>query len=152
MSADQVRRARENLLDPRNPGDAMAAYYAYYHDRSRTQILTAPESATASNLQGFVTVSRTGIDLFRPLLTMRLPIHDLETSAGLLRRALPAEHEAFVVCPVTYEPLVRALYEVRTEQRLALYTLDKSRFKSEMDQLNITMKFVPIVVKIPPFL
>ena len=62
MSADQVRRAIENLLDPRNPGDGMAAYYAYYHDRSRTKILTAPESANANNLQGFVTISHTGIE------------------------------------------------------------------------------------------
>ena len=135
MSLEQTRRAIQYLLDPHNPGDGLAAYYAYHHDRSRTHIITTPELSGNRTVQGYIAVSRTGIDLFRPLLTMRLPMHDLTMSADLLRLALPTEHEAFVVCPITYDPIVRAMYEVKTEQTLAIFILDRKDLKPEINVL-----------------
>lgn len=122
MPLDIERRAIRPLIDEHNPADAMAAYYAFHHDDSRTALITEPEDGRA---HGYVAISRTGIDLFRPLLTTRLPINDLETSADLLRRALPSGNEAFIVCPIRYEPLIHAIYEVKAEQKLMLFTLPR---------------------------
>ncbi len=134
MSIDQARRAIRYLLDSRNPGDALGAYYAYHHDNNRTHLATIPTDSSQS-AEGYIATSRTGIDLFRPLLTMRLPIHNLEASAQLLRQALPPANEAFVICPITYDPIVRAIYEVRTEQTLAIYMMDKAKLQAEINVL-----------------
>ena len=119
MSLAEKRRAIRTLLDEKNPADAMATYYAFYHEANRTSIITEEENGKAL---AYAAISRTGIDLFRPLITTRLPINNLDLSAQMLRRALPSESEAFIVCPVQYDPLVRAVYEVKAEQKLNLYT------------------------------
>ena len=126
MPLDKQRRALRLLLDENNPADAMASYYAFYHDEDRTQIISDPEitAETPSDVRakGYVAISRTGIDLFRPLLTTRLPIDDLDFSARLLQRALPSGNEAFLVCPIQYAPLIQAIFDIRSEQKLLLYT------------------------------
>jgi RimJ/RimL family protein N-acetyltransferase len=125
MSLQKKRHAIRELLDENNPADAMAAYYAYYHEDDRTSIITdiSEENYNETNKAlGYATVSRTGIDLFRPLITTRLPISDLEASAQILRNALPSGAEAFIACPAQYDFLIRAVYEIRAEQKLHLYT------------------------------
>ena len=127
MPLKNTRRAIRRLIDENNPADAMAAYYAFYHDDDRTSIITDPESLDPTNsterAKGYVAISRTGIDLFRPLLTARLPIEDLDASSQLLKRALPSGNEAFIVCPIQYDPLIRAIFEVKSEQKLEIYTM-----------------------------
>ena len=72
MKLPDKRRAIRSLLDERNPADAQAIYYAYNHPDEKTQLITYPPEASVA--KGYVCIARTGIDLFRPLLTMRLPI------------------------------------------------------------------------------
>ena len=50
----------------------MAAYYALHHPDDKTT-LVVPPTAEGQRANGYVALSRTGIDLFRPLVTMRLP-------------------------------------------------------------------------------
>ena len=66
LAAD--RRAIRALLDEHSPSDAAASYYAFYHPDRQTQLLPYP--AGAERAQGYVALSRTGLDLFRPLLTL----------------------------------------------------------------------------------
>lgn len=122
MSLASKRDAIRRLLDENNPADAMATYYAYYHEADRTSLIIHADQDDPEKTVGFATISRTGIDLFRPLITTRLPIKDLDTSAKILRTALPSGAEAFIVCPLQYDHLVRAVYEVNAEQKLHLYT------------------------------
>ncbi len=124
MSLDAQRRLIRPLIDEQNPADAMAAYYAFYHDADRTHLITNPDPETATDTpsRGYIATSRTGIDLFRPLLTGRLPIDDLDFSSRMLNRALPSGNEAFIVCPIQYDPLIRAIFEVKSEQKLEIYT------------------------------
>lgn len=119
MSLAKKRYAIRTLLDEGSPADAMATYYAYFHEPGRTSIITETDGDKAL---AYAAISRTGIDLFRPLITTRIPISNLELSAQLLKRALPSAAEAFIVCPIQYDPLVRAVYEVKAEQKLHLYT------------------------------
>ncbi|MCA9980084.1 MAG: GNAT family N-acetyltransferase [Anaerolineales bacterium] len=122
MALEARRRAIQPLLDRRHPADAMAVYYAFFHDANKTQILTWPPMPH-NTAEGFITISRTGIDLFRPFMTMRLPLSDLEASAELLQMALPVGAEAFMSVPLSYEPLIRAFCDVLSEERLHLYQL-----------------------------
>ena len=64
------------LLDEIKPADALASYYAFYHPDQKTSLILYPPAATVA--QGYIALSRTGMDLFRPLLTMRLPLDDHE--------------------------------------------------------------------------
>ena len=122
ISLVDKRRAIRHLLDGRSPVDGMAVYYAFHHEDDRTSIVIEPDSERPDRAAGYAAVSRTGIDLFRPLITTRLPINDLETSANLLKKALPTGAEAFIVAPQAYGPLIQAVYDVKVEQKLALYT------------------------------
>ncbi len=126
--ADQ-RQAIRLLLDERNPGDAMAAYYAFHHGDDRTALVVYPAEAGPGQAAGYAAISRTGMDLFRPLLTMRLPLEDLETCRRLLQDLLPSGGEAFLSCPQPYEPVVRAFFDVGSEERLILLALDPARYE-----------------------
>ncbi|MEJ2747951.1 MAG: hypothetical protein P8183_08580, partial [Anaerolineae bacterium] len=81
-----ARRAIRHLLDEHNPADAAASYYAFYHPDRQTQLLPHPPGAERA--QGYVALSRTGLDLFRPLLSLRLPIQDMAASADVIYQSL----------------------------------------------------------------
>ncbi|MEM9777483.1 MAG: GNAT family N-acetyltransferase [Chloroflexota bacterium] len=123
MTLLEKRRAIRKLVDETNPADAMAAYYAFYHDDDRTSIVTNQDIAPdePQSVEAYATVSRTGMDLFRPLITTRLNISDLNNSAQLLKAVLPPGAEAFMAAPISYDPLIRAIFEVKSEQKLHLY-------------------------------
>jgi len=121
------RRAIQYLLDERNPADGMAAYFAFYHPDAKTQIVTTP--ADAERAAGFVTISRTGMDLFRPFVTLRLPQGDMQAGAALIEQVLaPGTAVILNSTPQDY-PLVQAMFEVQTEETLLTYELDRSLFE-----------------------
>lgn len=126
MTLATTRQAIRHLVDEKSAASAMLAYYAFHHEAARSQIVAWPPTGHA---QGFVTVAQTGIDLFRPLLTMHLPLPDLSASAALLRQVLPPGAEAFAAVPAAYEPLIRALCDVRTEEPLLVYQLAAAQFE-----------------------
>lgn len=131
MTVAEQRRAIRPLLNEHDPADAMAVYYAFYHPDDRTQLVITPEDAGPGQATGFVILSRTGIDLFRPLMTLRLPGKGDDYQAGLelLQRALQPELPVILSTPATYLPLLRALFDVQSEEALRLYVLDHSRFE-----------------------
>lgn len=126
------RRAIRHLLREREPADAMAAYYALYHPDERTTLVTPPLRAE-QRADGYVAFSRTGIDLFRPLVTMRLPTDRdpaaTDAAAALLRQALAPGQPVIISAPDRYLPLLRALCDIQSEERLRLYALDGRRFE-----------------------
>lgn len=134
----QKRRAIRKLLDEHKPADAMAVHYAFYHPENRTQIITQPADAGAGEATGYVALSRTGIDLFRPLVTLRLPISDMEASVNLIYTALPPGASVILSAPSRYSPLLQALFEIQTEEQLRLFTLDRRRFEPIINVLVTT--------------
>lgn len=133
------RRAIRHLLDERDPADAMAAYYAFYHPDEKTRLTIIPEEGARAD--GYVALSRTGMDLFRPLVTMRLPIdrgaQGYGPSLTLLRNALAPNMPVFLSVPQRYMPLIRAVFDIQVEEVLKLYTLDASRFTPTMNVLVV---------------
>ena len=74
------RRAIRRLLREHDPADAMAAYYAFHHPDDRPTLVLAPEGVEAGSIgqaDGYVALSRTGIDLFLP--------HVVDSGGGLVR-------------------------------------------------------------------
>lgn len=121
------RRRIRPLLDERDAADGMAVYYAFYHADERTSLFTYPRDAQRA--RGYVAVSRTGIDLFRPLLTQRLPEDDPQGASDLIYDALEPGASVFIHCPMAYRALLGAFFDVRSEQHLYLYRLDRERFE-----------------------
>ena len=91
MNLVEQRRAIRHLLDEHNPADAMAGYFAFYHADNRTQL--RPYPLDSPRVQGYVCLSQTGMDLFRPLATMRLPL----VSLSCARAGLPSTRTVPVV-------------------------------------------------------
>ena len=138
------RRAIRHLLKENDAIDAMAAYYAFYHPAEKTTLIVAPEGIeanSAAHADGYVALSRTGIDLFRPLVTMRLPIDRdpgaAEESADLLERALAPGQPVILNIPVRYRPLIDALFDVQSEEPLRLYALEPAHFEPIVNVLVV---------------
>jgi L-amino acid N-acyltransferase YncA len=121
------RRAIRHLLDEHSPADAAASYYAFYHPDRQTQLLPYP--ADADRAQGYLALSRTGLDLFRPLLTMRLPIQDMAASMEVIYQALAPGTAVILLSSAAYLPLLQALFEIHSEEHLDVLVLDRARFE-----------------------
>lgn len=133
MALTQQRRAIFHLLDEANPTDGMAAYFAFYHPDSRTILRPFPYAAIRA--EGYVTLSRTGMDLFRPFVTLRLPIHNMQTSSDIIYEAIDPGMAVILNSPARYAPLLHALFDIQTEEHLSLYVLRPSNFQPVVNVL-----------------
>lgn len=127
MSLPDRRRAIRHLLDEQNPADALASYLAFYHADNRT--ILRPYPFEASRAEGFVTLSRTGVDLFRPFVTMRLPIQDVQKSADIIYDAIDVGTAVILQASADYAPLLQALFDIQTEETLKIFKLDQNLFE-----------------------
>jgi len=139
MDLEPQRQAIQPLLDERQPADALASYYAFYHPDQKTSLVLYPPAAKTA--RGYIAVSRTGFDLFRPLLTMRLPLEE-EADAELIQSALPADAPAILIAPESHGPILNALFNVQTENRLHVLVLDRGRFQPVINVL-VTQEKTP---------
>ena len=122
---NRKRRAIRPLLSAADPADALASYYALWHDPRRTQLTLHHDDK--HRVDGFITVSQTGIDLFRPLVTLRAP--DDATTAELLRTALGPDRPYYFIVPVTLASAVRDQVEISRPSLNRIYVLDPARFQ-----------------------
>lgn len=127
------RHAIRPLLDDRQAADALASYYAFYHPDNRTSLVIQPPEVPKA--QGYMALSGTGIDLFRPLVTMRLPLGDLQLSADLIQDALPQEAPVILYVPEDHGPLINAFFEIQAENRLRVLVLDRGRHQPVINVL-----------------
>jgi len=127
MTLTQQRRAIFHLLDEANPADGMASYFAFHHPDNRT--ILRPFPYTAIRAEGYVALSRTGMDLFRPFVTLRLPIHNMQTSADVIYEAIDPGTAVILNSPARYAPLLHALFDIQTEEHLSLFMLRPSNFQ-----------------------
>ena len=133
MDLKDRRRAIRPLLGEIRPADALANYYAFYHPDQRTSLVVHPPEAQIA--QGYIALSRTGMDLFRPLLTMRLPHHDHQASSELVQNSLPEGAPAIVYAPEDHGPLLRAFFDIQSEERLRVLVLDHGHFQPVVNVL-----------------
>lgn len=127
MSIDERRRAIRHLLDEQLPADGMAAYFAFYYAEEKTRLVTFPKDGVRAD--GYMALSRTGIDLFRPLVTTRLPLQDLALAKRLIYDAIPEGMSVILNIPSNHFPIIQALFDIHTEERLKLYLLPQGEFQ-----------------------
>lgn len=131
----EQRRAIRHLLDDLNPADASAVYFAFHYPDTKTQLVTYPTQTDQA--VGYIAFSRTGIDLFRPFVTLRLPIHDLTASADLIYTTIMPDMPLILDVPALYMPLIRALFTIHSEEKLCLYTLNRYHFEPILNVLVV---------------
>ncbi len=128
---NEKRRALRPLLSPADPADALASYYALWHDPRRTQIGLHHDAQ--GRVDGFIAVCQTGIDLFRPLVTFRAP--DEAAAGELFRAVLAPDHPYQVVVPLALASAVRQHMEVSRSAINRIYRLDPSLFQPVVNVL-----------------
>lgn len=139
MKQAEKRLAIRSILDPRSPVDATAVYYASYHPEDKVQITIIPE--TSQQAVGYLCSAMTGMDLFRPLVTMRLPQDnsrdqlDYSLSVKLLHESLPVGAPVIISAPARYRPLLGALFDIEKEDRLQILVLDQKKYEPVINVL-----------------
>lgn len=133
MDIEEIRKSILPLLNNNLPYDAQEVYYAFHHPDDKTTLFTS------SNDDGFVTgytcLSRTGVDLFRPLVTMRLPISpvngevDFQQAAELLHQSMQPGMPVIISAPEEYFPLLASQFHISAEQELKRLVLKKDQFE-----------------------
>lgn len=127
----EKRRALRPLLSPVDPVDALASYYGLWHDPQRTQLTLHYDAG--QRVDGFTVVAQTGVDLFRPLVTLHAPSQ--EVGQTLLRSALQPGRPYHIIVPVTLAPAVREEIELTRSSLTRVYRLDPGRFQPVINVL-----------------
>jgi len=125
------RREIRRLLSPADPADALASYYALWHDPRRTQITLHRDPQGRAD--GFLIVAQTGADLFRPLVVLRAG-HD-DAAVELLRGTLAPNRPYQVIVPLTLASAVRTAMTVTSSRITYVYRLDPARFQPVINVL-----------------
>jgi RimJ/RimL family protein N-acetyltransferase len=127
----EQRRSIRHLLSPADPADALASYYALWHDPRRTQLAIHRDSQ--ASVDGYVAVSQTGADLFRPLVTLRAK--DEDAVPEMLSAALAANRPYRLIAPVTLASAVREALEISKASVDSVHRLDPSHFQPVINVL-----------------
>jgi RimJ/RimL family protein N-acetyltransferase len=125
------RAAVRQVLDEADPADAPTAYYALYHDPARSKLFI--HSDQAGRTLGFAGVFQTGIDLFRPLLTLLCP--DAACVRSLLSEALTPGRSYILFARVNQLPLLRDMVRLDQVRILHILRLDPRRFQPVINVL-----------------
>jgi GNAT superfamily N-acetyltransferase len=127
----QQRRHIQHLLDTNSPADGLATYYALFHPPERTTLTVHRD--TAGRVDGFLVLCRTGMDLFRPLLTMR--VQSREVAADLLEKQLPTHSAVMIVIPLGLRPVIEAFFSIGGESVSQVYELRRGDFRPVINVL-----------------
>jgi hypothetical protein len=121
----ETRRSIQPLLSASEPADGLTSYYALWHDPHRTHL--ASHRNLQGRVDGFVAVSQTGSDLFRPLITLRAA--DDAVVGQLLHSALAPNRFYRVIVPIGLAAAVRAHMDISRSSLTYTYRLDPTRFR-----------------------
>jgi GNAT superfamily N-acetyltransferase len=126
LNIREQRGLIQSFIDPDTAADAPTSYYGLYHDPARSSLF-----ARAGD--GFVGRFQTGIDLFRPLVTMRC--FRPEPAADLLSEALTVGRPYLFFAHVNQLPLIGGSLQLNQERILGVYVLDPTRYKVSVNVL-----------------
>ncbi|MBN1681816.1 MAG: GNAT family N-acetyltransferase [Anaerolineae bacterium] len=131
MSIYEQRTQVRRLLDDSNPADAPTAYYALFHPpaRSTLHVLTGE----TGQVDGFAGCFQTGIDLFRPLVT--LACQDAACAADALAATLTPGRPYILFANMNQLPLVGGSLQINNHRVLQIYQLDSRRFEPVVNVL-----------------
>ncbi len=128
-----LRQKARQMLDLRSPQDGLAAYYALYHDPTRTRLWVAERGP---QVVGFLALCQTGWDLFRLIgvLRARYPA----VAQALLREAILPHRPYYLVTTPEYRSLVERSLEVERASLNHIYWLGLKRYTSPPINVMVT--------------
>ncbi len=133
---ENLRASLRPLLDEHSPADALAGYYVFHHPDNRTEIFVHGDEAQADRADGFLVRARTGLDLFRPLVTYRAQTE--AAARALFREGLPPGRPVYLTVPDSLAGWANQ-YLTMTEIELhRVYRLDPRRYQPEINILVVT--------------
>jgi ribosomal protein S18 acetylase RimI-like enzyme len=136
-SLERQRAVIRPLLDDRAPADALANYYVFNHSPERTELFVSPEAAEtyAAPANGFLVRARTGMDLFRPLVTFRAP--NSVAAQLLFRRGLIAGRPVYLTVPESHAGWVNQYLAVSDAELHNILRYDPERYEPEINVLVV---------------
>ncbi len=129
------RRVLQPMLDEQASADALACYYAFYHPAERKEIF-AHHRADQGRADGFLVRARTGMDLFRPLVTFRA--ENEEAAQALFEAGLLPNRPVYVVAPEKLRPWAEAHLAVTEAETHNVYRFAPGRSQIEINVLLTT--------------
>jgi ribosomal protein S18 acetylase RimI-like enzyme len=135
-SLDRLRSVIRPLLDDRSTADGLAAYYGLYHPADRSELFVHPPDAAAGPARGFLVRARTGMDLFRPLVTGRL--HDDETARALFERGLPPGRPVYLTLPEDEGRWANQHLQMSEIELHRIYRYAPEKYQSEINVMVVT--------------
>jgi hypothetical protein len=130
---DRERLKVRSMLSLSAPGDALYAYYAFYHDPDRTELHVHED--IDGRADGFLAVCQTGQRLFQPTVVLRTP--KVDVAATLLRTALEAGRPYYLITTPDLRQAATRVVEMPEPEISRVYEIDLSRF-----QYNINVMVV----------
>ncbi len=131
LAAQRAHLEREGFLSLTDPGDALVAYYALYHDPGRTLLWL--HCNADDRIDGLVTVCQTGFNLFQPTVALRAPT--AEVAVELLGQALHPGRPYYLVTTPALGPALQAVVRLDREERNRIYRFDPRRYRPEINVL-----------------
>jgi hypothetical protein len=131
MSIHEQRSKLRRLLDDSSAADAPTTYYALFHDPARSALFIRADAN--GRVSGFAGRFQTGIDLFRPVVTMRCG--DAEIAADLLAQALTPERPYIFFASQDQLALAGGSLLIQNQRVLAICRLDARRFQPVINVL-----------------
>lgn len=129
-----VRSNVRDLLNEFDTADALASYYTLYHNDKRTTIYMHRNNQ--GEIDGFLTSCQTGIDLFRPVVTLR--VRGTDPLEPLLSEGLPAGRPHLMIIPAYLLERVESLLTLTDIQRNRIYRLDLETYRPQINALVVT--------------
>lgn len=130
---ENLRLKVRSLLRLTEPADALAVYYALYHDPRRTA-LYVHENADG-RADGFAAVCQTGQRLFAPTVVLRTA--EKQAAVTLLREALAPGRPYYLVTTPDLREAVAEVVSIEQVEINHIYRLDLSRFQMSINVLVV---------------
>jgi hypothetical protein len=126
-----ARQAIRPLLDDSNPAEAPTAYYALFHPPHKSLLFV--QHSEQGRALGFVGRFQTGFDLFRPLISLKVPRPEI--AAALLSQALAPGRPYLLFASLNQLAMVGGSLDIQQQSIFRIYLLDPSRFQPQMNIL-----------------
>ncbi|MBP7693810.1 MAG: GNAT family N-acetyltransferase [Anaerolineales bacterium] len=133
---EAVRHQARRLLDERAAADALASYYALHAPAARAEVFTQTGGEGAP--EGFIVRARTGMDLFRPLVTYRARTE--AAARALFAAGLPPGRPVYLTVPLELAPWANKYLTVSGAEPHRLYQFRADRYQPLINVLTVTTR------------
>ena len=135
LSLETRRQQMRALLNEQSQADALASYYALHHPADRTELFVHPSESDPTRAAGFLVRARTGLDLFRPLVTFRAPTESVAQT--LFREGLPLGRPVYLTVPETLAGWANKHLSVTEAELYRVYRFNPAKHTPHLNVLAV---------------